>query len=78
MQKQKKEDFRVEDELRSQRIKYEESNEDVTRRMGDIQEAEADTMEDLSAFLESELEYYEKCRNVLMRVKQQWPAQYVP
>ncbi|RPB05624.1 BAR-domain-containing protein [Choiromyces venosus 120613-1] len=74
MQKQKKEDFRVEEELRAQRIKYEESSEDVYRRMGDIQESETETMSDLTAFLDAELEYHDRCRDILMSVRENWPA----
>lgn len=36
MQKVKKEDFKVEEELRSQKAKYEETSEDVYRRMQDV------------------------------------------
>ena len=36
MQKAKKEDFKTEEELRSQKAKYEEANEDVYRRMQDV------------------------------------------
>jgi hypothetical protein len=36
MQKAKKEDFKVEEELRAQKAKYEESSEDVYRRMQDV------------------------------------------
>ncbi|WPH00704.1 Hypothetical protein R9X50_00353400 [Acrodontium crateriforme] len=75
MQKSKKEDFRVEEELRSQKAKYEESSEDVYRRMLDIKEAEVDSVQDLSSFLEAELAYYDRCREVLMQVKRDWPAQ---
>ena len=50
LQKSKKEDFRMEEELRSQKAKYEESNEDVYRRMLDIKEAEVDSIADLTAF----------------------------
>lgn len=74
MQKAKKEDFRVEEELRSQKAKYEESSEDVLRRMEDIKEAEADSVADLGAFLDSELEYYDRCRDELLRLKRDWPA----
>ncbi len=74
MQKAKREDFRVEEELRSQKAKYEESNEDVFRRMQDIKEAEADSVADLGAFLESELEYFDRCREELLRLKRDWPA----
>ena len=74
MQKSKKEDFRMEEELRSQKAKYEESNEDVYRRMLDIKEAEVDSVQDLTSFLEAELTYYDRCREVLMNLKRDWPA----
>ncbi|KAF2841535.1 BAR-domain-containing protein [Patellaria atrata CBS 101060] len=74
MQKQKKEDFRVEEELRSQKAKYEESSEDVYRRMQDIKEAEVESVQDLTAFLEAELAYHDRCREILMQVKREWPV----
>lgn len=91
MQKAKKEDFRVEEELRSQKAKYEETSEDVYRRMQDvgvnhaardfaygvafqIKEAEADSINDLGAFVDAELSYYERCRDVLLQMKRDWPA----
>lgn len=72
MQKAKREDFRVEDDLRASKAKYEESSEDVHRRMMDIKEAEADSVRDLGNFLDSELDYYERCAEELRRVKQEW------
>ena len=74
MQKSKKEDFRMEEELRSQKLKYEESGEDVYRRMLDIKEAEVDSVADLTSFLEAELAYYDRCREVLLQLKREWPA----
>ncbi|KAF2005518.1 BAR-domain-containing protein [Amniculicola lignicola CBS 123094] len=74
MEKAKKEDFRVEEELRSQKAKYEESSEDVYRRMQDIKESEVDLVGDLTSFLEAELTYYDRCREVLLNVKREWPA----
>ncbi|MCJ1293472.1 hypothetical protein MMC34_005027 [Xylographa carneopallida] len=74
MQKAKKEDFRVEEELRSQKAKYEESSEDVYRRMQDIKEAEVDSVADLTAFLDAELGYYDRCRELLVQMKREWPA----
>ncbi|KAK5632836.1 hypothetical protein RRF57_008550 [Xylaria bambusicola] len=72
IQKAKREDFRLEDELRTSKAKYEESSEDVYRRMMDIKEAEADSVRDLGNFLDSELDYYERCAEELRRVKQDW------
>lgn len=77
MQKQKKEDFRLEEELRSQRIKYEESSDDVYRRMGEIQDSEAESMSNLGAFLDAELEYHDRCRDILQNLRKKWPAGYV-
>ena len=74
MQKSKKEDFRMEEELRSQRAKYEESQDDVHRRMVDIKEAEADSITDLTDFLDAELAYYDRAREVLMQLRRDWPA----
>ncbi|KAG0651909.1 Meiotically up-regulated [Hyphodiscus hymeniophilus] len=74
MQKAKREDFRVEEELRSQKAKYEESSEDVLRRMEDIKETEAESVGDLGAFVDAELEYHDRCRDELLRLKRDWPA----
>lgn len=74
MQKSKKEDYKMEEELRSQKAKYEESSEEVYRRMLDIKEAEMDSVADLTSFLEAELMYYDRCREVLLQLKKDWPA----
>ena len=74
MQKAKREDFRVEEELRSQKAKYEEAEDDVYRRMLEIKDAEVDTVTDLGAFLDAELTYYDKCREALLQLKADWPA----
>lgn len=74
MQKTKKEDFRMEEELRSQKAKYEETSEEVFRRMQDIKESEVDMVQDLTAFLEAELSYYDRCREILLTVKREWPV----
>jgi len=74
MQKSKKDDFRLEEELRAQKAKYEESSEDVYRRMLDVKEAEVDSVVDLTAFLDAELNYYDRAREVLMQVKRDWAA----
>lgn len=74
MQKAKKEDFRGEEELRSQKAKYEETNDDVYRRMLDIKEAETESVADLTAFLDAELAYHERCREALQQLRKEWPA----
>ena len=42
--------------------------------MAKIKEAEADSVADLGAFVDAELKYYDRCRDVLMQLKQNWPA----
>ena len=73
MNKAKRDDYRVEEEVRAQKAKYEESTEDVYRRMQDIVEAENDNVMDLYAFLEAEITYHDRCRDVLMQLKNEWP-----
>ncbi|KAK7952921.1 BAR domain protein [Apiospora saccharicola] len=74
VQKAKREDFRLEDELRAAKAKYEESSEDVFRRMQDIKEVETETVNDLTNFLDAELEYHERCAEELRRARSSWPA----
>ncbi|KAB8232102.1 hypothetical protein BDV23DRAFT_15405 [Aspergillus alliaceus] len=74
MQKAKKEDFRAEEELRTQKAKYEEANDDVLRRMQDIKEEEVESIADLESFLEAQLNYHERCREVLLQLKNEWPT----
>lgn len=64
----------MEEELRSQKVKYEEANDDVIRRMQDIKDAEGDNVMDMGVFLEAQLEYHDRCREVLLQLKKEWPA----
>lgn len=77
MHKAKKEDFKTEEELRSQKAKYEESGEDVDRRMQDIIEAESSNIADLHQFLQAELAFHDRCREVLLQAKREWPLEFV-
>ncbi|KAJ5562877.1 hypothetical protein N7535_002677 [Penicillium sp. DV-2018c] len=72
MEKAKKEDFRVEEELRSQKVKYEEASDDVLRRMQDIKEAEGENVMDMETFLNAQLEYHERSREALLQLKGEW------
>lgn len=82
MQKAKRDDFRVEEEMRTAKAKYEEAAEDVYRRMQDIKEAEADSIRDLTHFMDAELDYHERCAEEMRRVRRSWaggngsPADY--
>lgn len=72
MQKARRDDFRIEEELRTNKAKYEESSEDVLRRMQDIKDAEGDSVRDLTHFLDAELDYHERCTEELRRVRRSW------
>lgn len=72
LQKLRREDFRVEEELRAAKAKFEESCEDVMRRMQDIKEAEDDSVRDMTSFLDSQIEYHERCTEELRRVRSTW------
>lgn len=74
MNKAKRDDYRVEEEVRAQKAKYEESTEDVYRRMQDIVEAENDNVVDMYAFLEAEITYHDRCREILLQLKNEWPV----
>ncbi|KAJ4301987.1 hypothetical protein N0V88_002118 [Collariella sp. IMI 366227] len=77
-QKAKRDDFRLEEELRGAKAKYEESSEDVLRRMQDVQDAESDSVRDLTHFLDAEIDYHERCADELRRVRQNWPGHASP
>lgn len=64
----------MEEELRTQKAKYEEASDDVHRRMQDIKDADDEAVEDLAAFLEAQLAYHERCRDVLWQLKNEWPG----
>lgn len=74
MQKAKREDFRVEEELRSQKAKYEEAEDDVHRRMEDIRDNDSQCVADMTLFLEAQLDYHEKCRQALLQLQSEWPT----
>lgn len=42
--------------------------------MHDVRESEGDSVVDLEAFLDAELSYHDKCREVLMQLRSNWPA----
>ncbi|KAF3066680.1 hypothetical protein CFAM422_008791 [Trichoderma lentiforme] len=74
IQKAKKDDVRLEEELRVNKTKFDDSTEDVFQRMSDIREAEQDTIGALTSFLDAELEYHERAANELRRIRKAWAA----
>ncbi|KAI5468109.1 hypothetical protein BGZ63DRAFT_346128 [Mariannaea sp. PMI_226] len=72
MAKARRDDFRVEEEVRMNKAKFEESTEEVIRRMQDIKESETDNISALTQFLDAELDFHERCTEELRRVRQSW------
>lgn len=60
----------MEEEVRTNKAKFEESSEDVLRRMQDIKEAEADSANALNELLDAELDYHERCVEELRRARE--------
>ncbi|ODA83443.1 hypothetical protein RJ55_01957 [Drechmeria coniospora] len=65
MQKAKRDDFRVEEEMRVCKTKFDDSTEDVLRRMQDIKDAEVDNVAALQSLLDFELAYHERAAEEL-------------
>lgn len=81
MQKSKRDDFRVEDEMRVCKTKFDDSTEDVLRRMQDIKDAEMDNVGALTSLLDAQLAYHERAADELRHARQSlgdlnsvWPA----
>ncbi|KAM5356655.1 hypothetical protein ACJ41O_003301 [Fusarium nematophilum] len=72
MNKARRDDFRIEEEVRMNKAKFEETSEDVLRRMQDIKESEVENIAALTQFLDAELDYHERCTEELRRVRQNW------
>lgn len=72
MAKARRDDFRIEEEVRMNKAKFEETSEDVLRRMQDIKESEVENISALTQFLDAELDYHERCAEELRRVRQSW------
>ncbi|KAK7206191.1 hypothetical protein BZA70DRAFT_236611 [Myxozyma melibiosi] len=77
VQKLKREDSRLEEEVRAQRIKYEEAGEDVVRKMNAIRDAESDQLSDVCDFFEAQCDYYERCNDVMQNLRKNWISEYI-
>ena len=65
----KREDYRLEEDVRTSKAKFEEASDDVLRRMQDIKEAETDSLRELTAFLDAELDFHDRCAEELRRAR---------
>ncbi|OLL24278.1 Meiotically up-regulated gene 137 protein [Neolecta irregularis DAH-3] len=68
----KKEDAKLEEELRTAKTRFEETSEDVQNRMDQIQDSESDTLFALTDFMEAQLEYHTRCQSILQQLKNGW------
>lgn len=65
----KREDYRLEEEVRTSKAKFDEASDDVLRRMQDIKEAETDSLRELTAFLDAQLDFHDRCAEELRRAR---------
>ncbi|KND91944.1 hypothetical protein TOPH_03533 [Tolypocladium ophioglossoides CBS 100239] len=70
MHKAKRDDFRIEEEMRVCKTKFDDSSEDVLRRMQDIKDTEVESIGALSSLLDAELVYHERAADELRRARQ--------
>ncbi|EMR09990.1 hypothetical protein PNEG_01748 [Pneumocystis murina B123] len=70
--KAKKEDPRIEEELRAAKAKYEEACESIYGRIYSIQQAETTQLNDLTFLLDLEFRYYEQCYMIIQNLKESW------
>ncbi|TWU77759.1 hypothetical protein ED733_008633 [Metarhizium rileyi] len=70
MHKAKRDDFRMEEEMRISRTKFDDASEDIMRRMQDVQDTEAESIGALGSFLEAQLNYHERAAEELRRIRQ--------
>ncbi|KOS20677.1 Meiotically up-regulated protein [Escovopsis weberi] len=68
-----KQDTRLEEELRVNKTKFDDTTEDVYRRMQDIKEAEAESLAALNSFLDAEMEYHERAMSEMRRLRESLP-----
>ena len=55
--------------MRTSKAKFEEASDDVLRRMQDIKEAETDNLRELTAFLDAQLDFHDRCADELRRAR---------
>ncbi|KAG5517947.1 hypothetical protein PMAC_000402 [Pneumocystis sp. 'macacae'] len=70
--KAKKEDPRIEEELRVAKAKYEEACENIYARIYAIQQLEATQLNNLAMLLDIESKYYKSCHTAIQELKKSW------
>ncbi|KAJ2389725.1 hypothetical protein H4S02_002221, partial [Coemansia sp. RSA 2611] len=68
-QKARKDNITVEDELRTAQVRYEDTYDDLGRRMMDMQDAEQEYLRGAFSFYEAQMEYHQRCYEQLTRIR---------
>lgn len=74
-QKAKREDSKVEEELRLAKVRYEEVTDDVYHRMLAIRDAEVDNLNDIGELIEAEWEYFDQSRDLIASIRETFHAE---
>ncbi|KAJ1897340.1 hypothetical protein LPJ66_003426 [Kickxella alabastrina] len=69
LQKSRKENITLEDDVRTAQVRYDDTYEDVTRRMLDIKDSDHDHLVELYSFYEAQAAYHRSCSEQLERLR---------
>ncbi|CAG8598993.1 21819_t:CDS:2 [Rhizophagus irregularis] len=72
VQKSKKEKPELEEEMRAAKEKYEVTMEDINNKMFALNDSEDQHVQDLTTFLDAQLEYFKAAYEILESVKKDW------
>ncbi|CAG8643534.1 28289_t:CDS:2 [Dentiscutata erythropus] len=72
MQKSKKEKPELEEEMRAAKEKYEDTKEELNKKMVTINESEDQYIQELTAFLDSQIEYFKNSCDILSTLRKDW------
>ncbi|CAG8728382.1 9486_t:CDS:2, partial [Racocetra persica] len=72
MQKSKKEKPELEEEMRAAKEKYENTKEELHKKMITINESEDQYIQELTVLLDSQLEYFKSSYEILSNLKKDW------
>ncbi|CAI2168120.1 5128_t:CDS:2 [Funneliformis geosporum] len=72
VQKSKKEKPELEEEMRAAKEKYEVVMEDINNKMHALNESEDQYLQELTSFLDAQLEYFKTGHEILENIKKEW------
>ncbi|KAJ1919360.1 hypothetical protein H4219_002048 [Mycoemilia scoparia] len=74
LQRSRKENTQLEDDLRTAQIRYDDTRDELIRRMMDIQDSELSNIRDMHAFYRAQKEYHQKALERLDMLEQDFAA----